>query len=125
MRRRQLVQAVAVTIAVGAAMLGGQAWVRHRALARGTTLVYEVADAYDPGSSREQVVQRTAQVLRDRVDKLLPMGRVEVAGTRLTVQVAETDAPALARIDRILSRSARLEFRLVDDASPVVQALVP
>src|SRR3954467_15825239 len=99
MRRRQLVQAVAVTIAVGAAMLGGQAWIRHRALARGTTLVYEVGDAYDPGLSREELVQVTARVVRGRVDKLLPMGRVEVVGARLNVQVAETGAPALAHID--------------------------
>jgi preprotein translocase subunit SecD len=92
----------------------GRGWAR---LFPGATLVLTIEEThpYDVDLTPEQARVRTLTVLRDRVAKVAPYALVRVDGDRVEVQLARGDSPE--RVARVLTRSGRLEFKVVDDGT--------
>lgn len=102
---------VALTLLSGPA---GRLWTRLRP---GSTLVFAIDSAhpFDEGVGRDEARRRTLDVLRNRLDKLAPGALVAVTGDRVAVTLPRGDRPG--PVARLLTRTGRLEFKLVDDGS--------
>jgi protein-export membrane protein SecD len=92
----------------------------------GVMLRYEVdvAHRFNSALSPEEALHRTAETVRQRVAKLADYGTVEVHADQLVVILPAAGTQAsTATIKRLLERTARLEFRLVDDGAAFADEL--
>ena len=123
-RQAGLWAAVLLVLAIG----GLASWRRIAGsltrLSPGATLILAIdadhpyADGLAPAAARS----RTLEALRARLDKSAPHALVVADGSdRVTVQLARGDDPA--QVARMLTRSGRLEFKIVDDGSEYMRQL--
>ncbi|HEY2749411.1 MAG TPA: hypothetical protein VGL86_32555 [Polyangia bacterium] len=122
-RHAGLWAAIALVLAVAG-------WVGWRLVAHmrarmnpGATLVLTV-DASHPfvaGVAPAEARRRTLEVMRERLDKLAPLALFAADGDRVTIQLARSDDAA--HVARLLARSGRLEFKIVDDGSEYMKGL--
>jgi preprotein translocase subunit SecD len=120
-RKWPIFAAAGAVILVAAGWGAWRLWRDPTALLGGTLLVYQVDTAHpvDPDGRTDRLLERTVAVVRARADKLTPLARVAVEGTRVTVRAPVSGAD-LELIKRVLPRTARLELVRVDDDCPVV-----
>jgi preprotein translocase subunit SecD len=125
-----MVLSVGVAAALG--WLGVRFWRLTKdpmGMAGGTALLYQVDVAHAFGAERERdpttIVGDTANAVRGRLAHETVFGSARAFGTEIQVLV-----PAVGKrddvdaLERRLSRTGRLEFKLVDDGSPVMDELV-
>jgi len=73
---------------------------------------------------RQTAVGQARETIADRIDKLgLKETSVTARGTDIAVEIPGTDEKSFARIREIISRTARLEFKVVDDDSDFAATL--
>jgi preprotein translocase subunit SecD len=134
--RRRLVPAIAVVgmiLVVAAGAVGGwRLWRDWRSPMDGGGLVLryrvDVERRYDPALTAAAAVERTAAIMRSRLEKLDVRGNVVVRDGGLEVQLPgvqrHDDGARIGMIQRALGRSGRLEFKIVDDGSSFMRQLV-
>jgi preprotein translocase subunit SecD len=73
---------------------------------------------------RETAVGQARETIADRIDKLgVRETSVTARGTDIAIEIPGADEASFARIRDIISRTARLEFKIVDDESNFVGEL--
>jgi preprotein translocase subunit SecD len=73
---------------------------------------------------RDSAVGQARETIADRIDKLgVRETSVTARGTDIAVEIPGADEASFTRIREIISRTARLEFKIVDDDSDYVQSL--
>ncbi len=73
---------------------------------------------------RETAVGQARETIADRIDKLgVRETSVTARGTDIAIEIPGADEASFARIRDIISRTARLEFKIVDDENNFVQTL--
>jgi preprotein translocase subunit SecD len=73
---------------------------------------------------RDSAVGQARETIADRIDKLgVRETSVTARGTDIAVEIPGADEASFQRIREIISRTARLEFKIVDDDSDFVQSL--
>ena len=73
---------------------------------------------------RDNAVGQARETIADRIDKLgVRETSVTARGTDIAVEIPGADEASFARIRDIISRTARLEFKIVDDDSDFVATL--
>jgi preprotein translocase subunit SecD len=73
---------------------------------------------------RSTAVGQARETIADRIDKLgVRETSVTARGTDIAIEIPGADEASFARIRDIISRTARLEFKIVDDESTFVQEL--
>jgi hypothetical protein len=91
----------------------------------GLRLIYDLdfAHAWESGRSHDELVARTVDVLRRRVDGLFKGGVVRAAGNGVEVLLPQGDPAPLEAYRRIVGLPGRFQVRLVDDGSAFMTAL--
>jgi preprotein translocase subunit SecD len=117
--RRPLLLVSSIVVGLVAITVAG--WLtRHRwarLLATQTIVcVIDAENAYD-GLTPKLAIDRTVEAVRDRAEKISSLALVEVRGSELRIAMPRMDEPTLERVENMLTRSGRLEFKLVDDGS--------
>jgi preprotein translocase subunit SecD len=124
--RRRIVRVivlVALVAIAGGGFAGWQVWrISHHPLRYlpGVLFVCEIdADhPFDDGRSRDEVIARTVSTVTARLDHVSRFSRVDAHGARIEVQVpAWQTSVSVDAIKRLITRSGRLEFKVVDDDS--------
>jgi preprotein translocase subunit SecD len=73
---------------------------------------------------RDSAVGQARETIADRIDKLgVRETSVTARGTDIAVEIPGADEASFQRIREIISRTARLEFKIVDDDSDFVSSL--
>lgn len=73
---------------------------------------------------RETAVGQARETIADRIDKLgVRETSVTARGTDIAVEIPGADEASFARIREIISRTARLEFKIVDDDADFIGTL--
>ncbi len=73
---------------------------------------------------RETAVGQARETIADRIDKLgVRETSVTARGTDIAIEIPGADEASFARIREIISRTARLEFKIVDDDSDFMDTL--
>ncbi|MFT3921517.1 MAG: protein translocase subunit SecD [Myxococcales bacterium] len=73
---------------------------------------------------RETAVGQARETIADRIDKLgVRETSVTARGTDIAIEIPGADEASFARIREIISRTARLEFKVVDDDSNFMDTL--
>ncbi|HVZ34592.1 MAG TPA: hypothetical protein VG963_19320, partial [Polyangiaceae bacterium] len=73
---------------------------------------------------RDTAVGQARETIADRIDKLgVRETSVTARGTDIAIEIPGADEASFARIRDIVSRTARLEFKIVDDDSDFVSSL--
>ncbi|HEX5658980.1 MAG TPA: protein translocase subunit SecD [Polyangiales bacterium] len=73
---------------------------------------------------RDSAVGQARETIADRIDKLgVRETSVTARGTDIAVEIPGADEASFQRIREIIGRTARLEFKIVDDDSDYVQSL--
>jgi preprotein translocase subunit SecD len=73
---------------------------------------------------RDTAVGQARETIADRIDKLgVRETSVTARGTDIAVEIPGADEASFARIRDIISRTARLEFKIVDDENDLVASL--
>jgi protein-export membrane protein SecD len=81
-------------------------------------LEIDAAHPFDEGVSAGEAIRRTAATITDRAEKLSSLASVDGEGARLRVHVPSIgEGLTVERLTRLLTRAARLEFKLVDDGA--------
>ncbi len=118
---------IAAIVLLGSAGAGVVGWRLVRArwarLVPGATLELAIDSAhpFDAALAPDVARRRTLDILRDRVDKIAPTALVRVDGDRVTVLLARGTPPEA--VARALTRTGRLEFKVVDDGSDYMRSL--
>jgi preprotein translocase subunit SecD len=88
-------------------------------------LTYEVdvAHACDSSLTADDVVKRTANVMEKRLEGMKVPATLTPRGSQIELIMALSDKSMREPVERMLARSGRLEFRLVDDASDFMSRL--
>jgi preprotein translocase subunit SecD len=122
MRARSWLWMVAVAV-VATIALGLFAWRMARTFRPGATLVLAIDSAhpFDAGVTPAVARQRTLEILRNRVRKVAAGALVTADGDRVRVQLPSDAAPQA--VARLLTRTGRLEFEVVDDGSEYMKQL--
>jgi hypothetical protein len=112
---------ISVVVILGTIGAGVVGWRIVRAtwsrLLPGATLVLTIDSAhpFDERRSPDEARSRTLDVLRGRLEKVSPTALAAVHGDRVEVLLPRGASPEW--IARLLTRTGRLEFKLVDDGS--------
>src|SRR4051794_23376157 len=128
-RSRRVLTIVAAVVAVTLLVFGIAVWRIKRHLPRwltGETIVLQIdaGHPYDEGMAPKAALARPIAVLRQRADKISSLAFVDVEGPRVRVVLPRLglrvppDAAA-----RLLTRSGRLEFLVVDDGSAYMRGV--
>jgi preprotein translocase subunit SecD len=73
---------------------------------------------------RETAVGQARETIADRIDKLgVRETSVTARGTDIAIEIPGADEASFARIREIISRTARLEFKIVEDENELVAGL--
>jgi preprotein translocase subunit SecD len=126
----RIVMALAVVCILGAGgWLARRSWlIKHDPLAvlGGVQLVYEIG-SWDRSDAlpRETDVARTVATVRRRFLDAVPLGRFKAEGTRLELLVPAPDARdhRLDELKDIIGQSGKIEFKIVDDSSTIMEEL--
>lgn len=132
MGRRSFVVGILVT--AGVAVAGGLGWRFGRlemdpmGVAGGVRLVYRVDAPHRrhcrPGESHAGVVERTADVVRQRIKAYNRRASVRVDREQLEVLIPAVGGPQpIDMFKRLIERSGRFEFKLVDDGSAYMKTV--
>jgi preprotein translocase subunit SecD len=107
---------VAAALAIGVVAWRGIArrWVHLRP---GPTLILAIDSAhpFDDGVAPDEARRRTLEALHSRLEKLAPTALATFEGDRVQVVLPRNTRPEL--LVRQLTRTGRLEFKIVDDGS--------
>ena len=123
-RSRSWLPALLLLGSLGAAVLGWRvirrSWARLRP---GATLVLAIDSAhpFEAGVSPADARRRTLEALRGRVEKVVPTALVSVDGDRVEVLLPRSAPPE--PVAHLLTRTGRLELKLVDDGAVYMDEL--
>jgi preprotein translocase subunit SecD len=84
----------------------------------------DVAHAYDPKLSPDDVAARTEATMRHRLDSMGVTALSERHGNRVELLLVPTKEWPLDQVKRTVARTGQLEFKRVDDSSDFMRQLV-